>query len=1558
MTPAPATKPKPKVFNPYRKTKPSISATIASEAVKGNGVLKNGVVKKNGASSTKKEVATTTAVQQQHHRQQQQVDKVDAVPPKPKMSQKSVPSDKSLQPKVSASSSLSSVIPHKKKSKSLKSKLKQEIENIRRATLLEKQRKQLRKEQKALEKKQREQERLQAIEAEKRRKQQLQDEERRRRLMEEQEKLQQERLRLQLERQQKKQQEEEEQRRRQNEEWEKRRADQLMDLVRKGWVPWQGGNGYPMANISAMPPSTTGVPSQPYFIAQQYQAHMQQQQPHIPMEPIYNPTNAAARPVQPISSTLGGTTNTGNLIGMGQAYPSSVHSNPTAASTAEMILSKPSDPPPASSSPIATAAPLPRGRQATQNQTPPKVSLQDIGAAQSDGNTGGLVTTHPSRSSPMETMSGTEKEKATSSLVPAQPSLVTPQVKLNKDELKTAVGTTEEGPSGKVLGQPKDMAAPSPLADSSKTVISSVRDETSGGHLHSITPNKVLSHSEPSKAAAQGEISPTSHCNVANNVVGANSIASSSDAVLKEATATNPPNAAVQRRPPIVSSCNLDKTSTVGASPTDQVLKEALVAYAEQHKAQSNVPTAANNLVVASTVQTVQSGKGGQQDAMGPSNDSSCFDAQVPTAHISNSMQQYIARLTAEKPRQITSATGNELMVSSDTVASSHHVAVPAALPQVHIANNAHMTAPTSHHGLAPHFPTIEPSSRFATPAAPAPAQWFPPVPGSYHGTPYHLSTNPYALSGHSYSHYPAYAYYPYPGLQMPLTAQPYGRTPKPRKPRAPKPPVIERLAWKPVDFPSPYERAYEVLTHSFVVVKKPGESFGINLREEKQSALVDPDWLIKSDAALKKPTIPVNANLSESTIASSETEKPKTCEDGGNQGTAAVNTNEVKEGVSAAVPSTAVVQDEAPCNATKDQVVVAKSEGATASTTPSGDNQAAAAPQKPKRKRRKRVFFAVMMVVDASMQNKKNVSAMHLQPGDIVLSINGEATGGQTFKEACTLFTQGCVECNSENGEKVIQCKLAIARKKPEPRPPPPLSVPSVNLPKPTVGLPNPISNILNTTQIPKPAAPLDVNAFSEILSKASLDSRRVLGASIPDDLLRSLVACSPKLVGYDLLSLKGAWTIVTSKLETSMKMGAENFWKAQWEKERELANTVATPVTDAMRARMRAAPRPTKGCKCGSQDHEYVNDPQCPLYKDVLPLSSRVRDASSEQPKATANGLDRPLNKVETALKDRFLKLKSEEKAQEEEAKFVLEMEQIQVHQMGKAVFSPSLTAMVLSVVFELQSSFPLENDTVCTEVTAEPTNDVDEEEDEEDVPLAALGGKRRALPTESASSKRHKEDVCIKKLFLAKLLLQISKTWGHLYRETEDVDYAWRWEVYHGQTDTEGGKWEPHSKNPRKVGSLSFENIRFMLTDEFLGKLHGSQTAEATMEYLVSTERTGVHDELLALVRTGILSMQGGVPRPSPAWYTMVDLNLLNEMHGTWSPAADEFGKYSVSNKMRKKLYDKWVVSEYGWALKTDPSDIVYEFEEWEEWRQTFEDKQEARSDNVHGIGRFGL
>ncbi len=541
--------------------------------------------------------------------------------------------------------------------------------------------------------------------------------------------------------------------------------------------------------------------------------------------------------------------------------------------------------------------------------------------------------------------------------------------------------------------------------------------------------------------------------------------------------------------------------------------------------------------------------------------------------------------------------------------------------------------------------------------------------------------------------------------------------------------------------------------------------------------------------------------------------------------------------------------------------------------------------------------------------------------------------------------------------------------------------------------------------------------------------------------------LACleSPALNQRDIISsIQAKLNHTFRSIEQSSKELATAHWTNQWKIEQEKAHRVSDlqqlphPLSDAQRSAMRALPRPAKGCRCGRMDHEYVNDSSCVLYRNLRVLSetkvSPDRNNSERNKMKLGN-----LNAVETAYKDRILKLKAEAEREKEEARFVEEMEELQVKQLKRAVFAPNLTAMVLSAVCELAKDILIDDDSIDKDfhdtITLDKIkpetqsvvssnspknhvgdviksssssqtqkdilnvdNDEDDESDEDDdVPLASLCKKRDAPSTQESDSKRQKvqagastaeitfdtkpyamkERPSLDLSFLARILRHCSLTWGHLYKEPTDAEYAWRWEVYHGQTSSAAdAHQDSQRRNPRQVDSLSLENIRFALNDDVIARLSAATTTngdsletdetslEASNDMLVlscllSPKSTGVYDEIMALLTMGVLRRTiSGCVVLAKDWAMHVDPLLLNDMEEHWCKRLDPRNKHCISRPVRTKLESEWTRVRRGWAMSSDLDDIVYSDEEWNEWKEHFQDRFESQINDTEGIEKFGI
>jgi hypothetical protein len=617
----------------------------------------------------------------------------------------------------------------------------------------------------------------------------------------------------------------------------------------------------------------------------------------------------------------------------------------------------------------------------------------------------------------------------------------------------------------------------------------------------------------------------------------------------------------------------------------------------------------------------------------------------------------------------------------------------------------------------------------------------------------------------------------PIPYRMAPVIISGSSTTKQPPRPR----PVVdgpkrgaERLATV-LEFPSPFLSTHELLPFTITMVKKPGESFGATIRNEIESALVEPEWLDKMSggtAGKLKPKSPVQEPVptAEVKMNDSAEEVKVNVSVVETKAEAEVSSGKTEPSVTTAVPlQSGEKLDDALFN-----VGIASAAG----DAKGADTQKAEV-VKPRRARRSRVFFAAMTVLNPTIQNQRLASpdpSKRLMQGDILLVINGNKTAGLTFHDACALFAS----CNQVADDGMVHCTVTIARRKPKALKMAVLPAPSKLLVAlPTTG---PAAREFDFS----PLKPVESSVFANSLLKAVCDSKRQLGRPVSDVLLQSVTSLDPALSSRGFFTLKNAWSSISQGIERRMAEKALDFWKSQWKNEpSEVKSPGMEYLTDAQRSSMRAAPRPPKGCRCGKIDHDYCHDHRCPLYSDIRAGDPASAESTESGPKRTLSKLPRDLNTVETAFKDRFVRLQAEKEAQEAEARFVDRMEDLQLKkQHSKAVFAPSLTAMVLCTVHELQGYFKDDVIEAASPIVAVETspgvvpkneNDLDDDSDDEDMPLAALG-KRAPNDVAGAANKKQKTEMVMRRKFLAKLIQSISKKWGHVYREPSDVEYAW--------------------------------------------------------------------------------------------------------------------------------------------------------------------------------------
>ena len=128
-----------------------------------------------------------------------------------------------------------------------------------------------------------------------------------------------------------------------------------------------------------------------------------------------------------------------------------------------------------------------------------------------------------------------------------------------------------------------------------------------------------------------------------------------------------------------------------------------------------------------------------------------------------------------------------------------------------------------------------------------------------------------------------------------------------------------------------------------------------------------------------------------------------------------------------------------------------------------------------------------------------------------------------------------------------------------------------------------------------------------------------------------------------------------------------------------------------------------------------------------------------------------------------------------------------------------------------------------------------------------------------------------------------------------------------------------------------------------------------------YLLSPTSSGLYDELLALVHMGILEISyTGIPLVAEDWASKVDIVVLDDMENGWGVDVDPAGRYCINTEMRDALHEEWVKNSDngGWALASDPEDVIFDPDVLEEWRQFFQGQLQEKANISEGIGRFGL
>jgi len=625
--------------------------------------------------------------------------------------------------------------------------------------------------------------------------------------------------------------------------------------------------------------------------------------------------------------------------------------------------------------------------------------------------------------------------------------------------------------------------------------------------------------------------------------------------------------------------------------------------------------------------------------------------------------------------------------------------------------------------------------------------------------------------------------------------------------------------------------------------------------------------------------------------------------------------------------------------------------------------------PTIPKKKKRKRVVFGVMSVLDATQQNSRipqkekelNPQSL-LQTGDIVLQVNSQKIGGRFFQDACALFGKpdNHESLNQSSADIRIEYKLMVARENKVIKILDQLSAlsrPTDNRLNKRIKREEKKSIISKTLPIHSEAIDIakvpfvvhesnkkvvisgefsheEVEAFSTrlwvlIATTAQTNFSPHTGFDI--DFFRMILFNNETLSKRDEKALNAKWEHETGRIERFSLENARVHWKTRWEEESmsssETDKVSFDYVSDAQRSLIQMQPRPVNGCRCGSESHTHVNDPRCFLYRYLKQLdtskSEHEKKSTSIEAKITRG---EKLNQIDNASMQRFLTLQGENKADYVEARFVDEMERLQVSKLKMAVFAPRF-----SLILVLSS-------------------------------IASLG--------ENIKSTGH--DKCIDEgpsnmmncSFLAKMLLYISTTFGHVYKELSHRQYSWIEECkYHHKGD---------AMNPRNPDSLSYENIRFLLDEETMERIsqddstlqhHKTGSADNNITndkilvgYLVSNSKTGMMNDISYLVNEKMIKIDSnGIPQLSKGWIKVAQPFLLNEL---WDLKTKYGNKCNIHNTIYDEFSNSWSRLEIGWALNDSPMDIVYYHDEYDRKKELFEDNFNQILNKHEGIFQFGI
>jgi len=182
-----------------------------------------------------------------------------------------------------------------------------------------------------------------------------------------------------------------------------------------------------------------------------------------------------------------------------------------------------------------------------------------------------------------------------------------------------------------------------------------------------------------------------------------------------------------------------------------------------------------------------------------------------------------------------------------------------------------------------------------------------------------------------------------------------------------------------------------------------------------------------------------------------------------------------------------------------------------------------------------------------------------------------------------------------------------------------------------------------------------------------------------------------------------------------------------------------------------------------------------------------------------------------------------------------------------------------------------------------------------------------------------------------------------------------------------------------NPRTPGSLSFENIRFVLDEGRMSRLRDAWEKHAhkldedatdindewIVTYLVSNTVTGLRHEIDVMVSLGILSVEAnGKLILAKNWQERVPHMILNEVKYAWGSKVDVNNLFCIHDKIKSSLESHWEQDEYGWRLASNDvndnkdDELVFDDEEYQLREQIFRENYTNWVSASLGMGEFGV